>query len=142
MPPTLPPTAADIAAAAGTRAAEVASAAGPAQVETPVQDTPPAEAPTPEPDLTQGEPILASGAAGPLVRRLADLLAACGYSSNSIITGDNPAGVLDTTVMKDVRAFVAEHKIVESAALEIEGLFVGPETWKTLYKAAAEKLGL
>lgn len=141
MTPTLPPTAADIAAAAGTRAAEVVNTAAEPEPAA-AQDAPAAETQTPEPDLTQGEPILASGAAGPLVRRLADLLAACGYSSNSIITGDNPAGVLDTTVMKDVRAFVAEHKIVESASLEIEGLFVGPETWQALYKTAAEKLGL
>lgn len=137
MPPTLPPTPADIAAAAEAHAAELESTISEPQVQEPAPETP-----AQTPDLTQGEPILVSGSSGPFVRRLVELLAACGHATNSIIAAENPAGVLDNTVMKDVSAFITEHNIVESPGLEIDGLFVGPEAWKALYKTAAEKLGL
>ncbi len=94
------------------------------------------------PEITHKEPILASGAAGPVVKRLVDLLAVCGHDSNTIIAGENPGNVFDNTVMSDVKAFRAAQNIQEDPSLDIAGDFVGPATWQALYDTTEKELGL
>lgn len=139
LPPT-PAAAPDPAPAADPAPAPpVLDPAAPAP---PVPDAAPAAetAPPQAPKITHNEPLLCSGSAGPVVRRLVNLLAAAGHASNTIILGENPGGVLDQSVMADVRAFCKEQGVVESSNLEISGDFVGPATWQAIYDAAERAL--
>jgi hypothetical protein len=95
-----------------------------------------------QPTITHHEPILASGSAGPLVRKLVDLLAVNGHATNTIVNGENPGQVLDQSVMADVRAFAKEKDVAEDPAAGIEGDYIGPNTWQALYDSAANALEL
>jgi hypothetical protein len=128
------PSPEEIAAAAHQQATAAGTAIAPQAEEQPAVQ----EAVT----VTHKEPILASGAAGPIVRKLVDLLAVCGHATNTIITGDNPGGVLDNSVMSDVRAFRTQYDITEDPGLEIAGDFIGPYTWQALYEHAQQAVGL
>jgi peptidoglycan hydrolase-like protein with peptidoglycan-binding domain len=130
------PTPDEIAAAAHKAATMTPSPDQPAAGNAAADDTPG------RPDLTHKQPIVTSGAAGPLVRELVDLLAVAGHATNTIIDGENPGGVFDNSVLSDVRAFQAAHQVQEDPEMEIAGDFVGPNTWQALYDVAQQKLGL
>jgi hypothetical protein len=98
--------------------------------------------------VTHSEPLLTEGAAGDAVARLAELLKVLGYRDNTIARGENPANVLDQSVMHDVVAFARSHNVGEDLE-SFRGLAVpaedavqrviGPYTWQALYAAAERR---
>jgi hypothetical protein len=135
------PSPEEIAAAAATAFPPAPPEPEPAETAEPAVDgETPAETAAPS-SITHDEPLLASGSAGAVVQRLAALLAVCGHADNTIGRGENPGGVLDQSVMADVRAFAQEHGVVEKLE-DITGEIVGPATWQKLYDEAQRTLGL
>lgn len=84
------------------------------------------------------EPTLAYGAEGETTRKLVNLLAVLGYSSNDVLKGSSVR--LDESVLVDVRAAQQALDVVEEPIEGFEGELVGPVTWKALYEAAGAKL--
>jgi hypothetical protein len=106
------------------------------------QETPP---PVERPAVTHKQPILTGGADGQAVQDLVKLLEVCGHATNTIAKGENPDGILDASVMADVRAFCEEHGVQEDRTLynervpvaDLLGKWVGPNTWQALYDEAS-----
>jgi peptidoglycan hydrolase-like protein with peptidoglycan-binding domain len=112
----------------------------------PTAEQQPAESAAERPAVTHSQPILAGGAAGEPVQQLVRLLEVCGFSNNSIAKGENADGILDSTVMADVRAFCDKHGVAEDpeifngenvAPRDLIGHWVGPHTWQALYDEAS-----
>jgi hypothetical protein len=89
--------------------------------------------------------ILAYGAEGECVAKLANLLAVLGYNQNNVIKSGSAK--LDESVLVDVRAAqqqlgVSEPELLEPAdiAVGVKGELIGEATWHALYEAAAAKL--
>jgi peptidoglycan hydrolase-like protein with peptidoglycan-binding domain len=107
----------------------------------------PAETAVERPAVTHAQPILASGADGEPVKQLVKLLEVCGFTNNSIAKGENADGILDNSVMADVRAFCEKHGIAEDPEIfngenvsprDLIGNWVGPHTWQALYDEASK----
>jgi hypothetical protein len=99
-------------------------------------------------EVTHSEPLLTEGAAGEPVARLAELLRVLGYRDNTIARGENPAFVLDQSVMHDVVAFARAHNVAEDLesfrggsvpAEDAIARIVGPYTWQALHTAARRR---
>jgi hypothetical protein len=96
--------------------------------------------------VTHNEPLLATGASGEPVERLCKLLAHAGFATNTIVKGENPANVLDNSVMADVERFWAAYPDArepdelyagrEGSIESLRGSWVGPHTWQKLYELA------
>lgn len=92
------------------------------------------------PALTQNHLMVSSGAAGPEVAELADLLAKLGYTS-SISHGQNPTNTYDDTVVGAVRAFCSEWGVEEDPAVRAARTpdTVGPWLWEALTRAVGKQ---
>jgi hypothetical protein len=94
--------------------------------------------------VTHNKPILGEGSAGADVAELARRLA---YRDNSICRGQNPGDVLDSSVMRSVRAFQRDYGVRENEASfnggsvpgsALVGGYVGPYTWQVIIQVSDE----
>lgn len=103
-------------------------------------------APVENREVTHNEPLLATGASGETVERLCKLLAHAGFATNTVVKGENPANVLDNSVMADVERFWAAYPDArepdelyagrEGSVESLQGSWIGPHTWQKLYELA------
>jgi hypothetical protein len=106
-----------------------------------------AQAAAPEPPALPGVPLLASGAADPIVSELGRMLAAVGFE-NSVSQGLNPFGAVDPSIMQAVHQFRQVHGVVEdptgfggqtpSAQQLVDAHVPGHKTWRKLLDVYAE----
>jgi peptidoglycan hydrolase-like protein with peptidoglycan-binding domain len=99
--------------------------------------------------VTHNKPILGEGSAGADVAELARRLALLGpeYRDNTICQGRNPGDVLDSSVMRSVRAFQRDYGVRENEqsfnggsvpGSALVGGYVGPYTWQAIIQVSDE----
>jgi hypothetical protein len=138
------------ATAASIQAAPQLPAEG-AQVPTEIASAPVGSLAQPAPEqedrqVQHNQPVLTQGATGEPVELLCKLLAHAGYANNTVVRGENPHNVLDSSVMADVERFwMANPDAVEPPELvagregdlsQLQGKWVGPHTWQKLLELA------
>lgn len=98
--------------------------------------------------VTHHRPYLTTGSAGDDVEDLVRLLKAAGYADNSLVRGENPSRVLDTSIMTEVRRFARDYGIENHEsewqgqavpANELQHAYVGPYIWQALLTVAQAK---
>jgi hypothetical protein len=99
--------------------------------------------------VTHNKPLLTEGSAGPDVAELARRLALLGpeYRDNTIAQGRNPGDVLDSSVMRSVRAFQRDYGVAENEdsfnggsvpGSALVDRHVGPYTWQSIIQLSDE----
>ncbi len=99
--------------------------------------------------VSHSDPILTQGAQGQSVVKLCKLLAHAGFASNTVVQGQNPHDILDSSVMGDVERFWQAYPDArepdslyagrQGDLSSMQGRWVGPMTWQKLYELVAEK---